>query len=94
MTKLKFTKHTKEVVETDIDLPAYFFHQDNDCLIESYLKYDGSHLTEVRSGLGEFTIQKTSCKDIPEDWKHILSNRKDFEQAFEETLMIIKGTRD
>ena len=39
--KLKYTKTITEEIETDIDLPVYFYYQDVEMGMEEYIKYDG-----------------------------------------------------
>ena len=39
--KLKYNKTTVEEIETDIDLPAYFYYQDTDTGVEEYIKWNG-----------------------------------------------------
>lgn len=39
--KLKYNKTTVEEVETDVDLPVFFYYQDTDTGTEEYIKWDG-----------------------------------------------------
>ena len=39
--KLKYNKTTVEEIETDIDLPAYFYYQDTDTGTEEHIKWSG-----------------------------------------------------
>ena len=55
--KLKYNKTTVEEIETNIELPVYFYYQDTDTGTEEYIKWDGKRSVILYTDFLEMKIK-------------------------------------
>lgn len=90
--KLKYNKTTVEEIETDIELPVYFYYQDTDTGTEEYIKWDGKrsvvlYIDFIQSKILTF---KHFPYNLESAIKHSLTTKEIFEREFKYHIETLK----